>query len=673
MGPRAWRVVRSATAVVVVGAATAAGAGSASAGTFRGAQDAVVAYSDPGDYIGGGAQQVWRGDDSSISLYGGDSSLSVSVDGGPSRQYFTFNLAAPSGTKLGVGVYTDAERASFRTGGHPGIDISGSGRGCNTDAGRFEIRDIARDANGEITRLWAIYEQHCEGNAPAMWGEIRVGMPTRPLASASLPSVVRWPVGDAGTARTTVPVTVVAGDAGLAIDRVGLGGADASDFKVRENGCTGQVLGPGRTCQVWVRFLGASPGTREATLSVVDAAGGRYDTALQGWSYGGTTAFRLSGDAGDYITGGRSYAFTPANAQIVVRGTRSGLGANITGPDGNWWYASIAPSSGDILVAGDTFTGAHRNAFRGTSPGLDVSGEGRGCNTLTGSFTVNEARWFEDGTVRSADVDFEQHCDDRDPAARGSLRWRSGDTTTPAVWMRASSSPTALPVPPATVTGVPATPTTATGPAPTDPAEPTTTTTGSGTTGGGSTSSGSSSGGSSSGGTSTVTTTGSSSGATGASSSGTGSSTSGAPARTAPEAFAWPTFVAAGAPSPASPTTTATTAAGPAAAPLLTFKGLRSGGRTLRFAVRLPGAGVLKVAPSATVRGAGGRARVVRLGSARISATRAGSRTVSVRLSARTRRILAAAGTAPMTTGLTWRATGTGAVTSRATDVLRMR
>jgi hypothetical protein len=62
------------------------------------------------------------------------------------------------------GAYTDAERASFRTLGHPGLDVSGDHRGCNMVSGSFVVQEISI-VGGEVRRLRASFDQHCEGGA----------------------------------------------------------------------------------------------------------------------------------------------------------------------------------------------------------------------------------------------------------------------------------------------------------------------------------------------------------------------------------------------------------------------------------------------------------------------------------------------------------------------------
>jgi hypothetical protein len=66
------------------------------------------------------------------------------------------------GAPLTTQVYENAERAPFASPNHPGIDIGGDGRGCNTISGRFEIHDIAWSS--VLSRFTATFEQFCEQN-----------------------------------------------------------------------------------------------------------------------------------------------------------------------------------------------------------------------------------------------------------------------------------------------------------------------------------------------------------------------------------------------------------------------------------------------------------------------------------------------------------------------------
>ena len=77
---------------------------------------------------------------------------------------------------------------------------------------------------------------------------------------------------------------------------------------------------------------------------------------------------------------------------------------------------TFAAPPGDVLAPG-TYSNAARYPFNGTSPGLSVIGNGRGCNTITGSFTVTEIGFSPvDGSLASFGVTFTQHCEGAAPA-----------------------------------------------------------------------------------------------------------------------------------------------------------------------------------------------------------------------------------------------------------------
>ncbi len=156
-----WLVASVLVSVGALGMGSATAAADPVSGT-------VAMYSDPGDYIGQNQQQLLAG---SADVTGSAGDVTISLSG----TSWSMRFAAPAGQTLQPGVYDNAARAAFRAAGQPGIDIYGAGRGCNNDFGRFEIKDIALDSNGLPSRLWLIYEQHCEDGQPALFGEVAPG------------------------------------------------------------------------------------------------------------------------------------------------------------------------------------------------------------------------------------------------------------------------------------------------------------------------------------------------------------------------------------------------------------------------------------------------------------------------------------------------------------------
>jgi hypothetical protein len=132
---------------------------------------------------------------------------------------------------------------------------------------------------------------------------------------------------------------------------------------------------------------------------------------------------QFAGDPGDYIAGGGTYDYSTDGGDLltVVSGNASVVNVNVTGANGDWWYLSFDAPLDEVLAPG-TYAEATRYPFNGAGPGLSLSGNGRGCNTLTGSFTVTEASFGPHGYVETFAATFEQHCEGGPAAARGEVR-----------------------------------------------------------------------------------------------------------------------------------------------------------------------------------------------------------------------------------------------------------
>ena len=129
-------------------------------------------------------------------------------------------------------------------------------------------------------------------------------------------------------------------------------------------------------------------------------------------------------DPGDYIGQGQTWSYDTA-AGDVISATTNGSTVNVavTGYNGTWWYLDFDAPDGQTLTAGTTYANATRYPFNGSGPGLAIYGEGRGCNTLTGSFTVTEAVFGgpDSSYIQDFVATFEQHCEGGEPALRGTL------------------------------------------------------------------------------------------------------------------------------------------------------------------------------------------------------------------------------------------------------------
>lgn len=134
-----------------------------------------VMFFDGNDFIYNGMLTI--GGDAAWTGSSTADHLRISNDGPSSGSWWYLEFdASDLPIELGPGVYDDAERYPFQGPGHPGLSISGSGRGCNTLTGRFQIHEHVRDAAG-LVRATATFEQHCEGGPNALRGCVHYARP----------------------------------------------------------------------------------------------------------------------------------------------------------------------------------------------------------------------------------------------------------------------------------------------------------------------------------------------------------------------------------------------------------------------------------------------------------------------------------------------------------------
>lgn len=131
------------------------------------------------------------------------------------------------------------------------------------------------------------------------------------------------------------------------------------------------------------------------------------------------TGFCLSSDSGDFIGGGKSLAAMGAGSVQLRSVTRAHVSLNLrdTNSASEWNLDLAAPAKG--VLAPGLFTPAERYPFQNAVAGLSISGNGRGCNTLNGKFSIEELQRDPSEGVTRFSVTFEQHCGGGTPALRG--------------------------------------------------------------------------------------------------------------------------------------------------------------------------------------------------------------------------------------------------------------
>jgi hypothetical protein len=329
----------------------------------------------------------------------------------------------------------------------PGINFFGQSRSCNFIAGRFVVVEAVYGSDGSVQNFAANFVQHC-GNlgplAPALIGQIRYrsNIPLDRTTDAPAPFAFA-PVVDTQTSTPYVSDAVVI--SGIATAAISITGGEYSlDGGVTFTSAPGTISG-GQSVQVRAISAATLATSTYAVLTI-----GALSSAFRVTTLPGSTVLYFQSQAGDSIGGGTTAEFQPGNQYVISlsngsgRNFKNGVSFRING-HGDSWTLDMGAAGSAPLVPG-IYENATRFAFA-SGAGLDFSGAGGGCNTLTGRFEVLEAAYAANGDVLHFAANFIQHCEGGVPALLGQIRFQSsipidftGTNIVPAVNVAARSN-----------------------------------------------------------------------------------------------------------------------------------------------------------------------------------------------------------------------------------------
>ncbi len=136
--------------------------------------------SQPGDFAGGGNSQTITSAQATFNVdVNGFNGIEVSIVNNGSALWF-LDFSTQFSTPLTVGTYLDATRYPFNSGFAPGLSVWSAVQ-CQTLFGKFVVSEVVVDASHHVQSFAADFEQHCDGNTPAMFGAIRFNSSKPPL------------------------------------------------------------------------------------------------------------------------------------------------------------------------------------------------------------------------------------------------------------------------------------------------------------------------------------------------------------------------------------------------------------------------------------------------------------------------------------------------------------
>jgi hypothetical protein len=171
----------------------------------------------------------------------------------------------------------------------------------------------------------------------------------------------------------------------------------------------------------------------------------------------------LHSEPGDFIGGGGDFdiTYTPANSQLFFANVTQTVGTPpepaqldfVLGTvtccsDNTFAVVTFGTDALGIPIAPGHYTDAERAAFASPGhPGLDISFQNRGCNTLTGSFDIATVAFSDAAAAATGSpidrfsASFVQHCEGSAPALMGTFSYDAFPLTVPepGTWLLLAS------------------------------------------------------------------------------------------------------------------------------------------------------------------------------------------------------------------------------------------
>ncbi len=361
---------------------------------YASASSTILLTSEAGDYIGGGKDVNLTGE----FTYTIDKDvINISHPSG-----FWFEFAAPNHRDLNKGGYLNAERAAFRGPFNPGISVNSSGRGCNRINGEFYIYEIDTTPNNESLALDFI--QHCDGSSGKLSGSVRLN------TEVATPYPYPFPIIESPS-RTLIEGTSWNVGGTKSFSNIG---TIESYFWEQISGPTLNILDPTQpNARVELSDEIALGGEEvRLQLTVTDNLG-QSESVERSISIKSKsdpqTYFEFTSQDGDYIGQGKSWFYDQSSSLIQAsKNYSNGVNVSIRGSE-NWDVNFAAPNNEPLEVK--AYDVAQRFPFNPESvAGLSVSGNGRGCNKLYGSFDVSRLL-IEGDQVKEFKASFKQLCE----------------------------------------------------------------------------------------------------------------------------------------------------------------------------------------------------------------------------------------------------------------------
>ena len=378
------------------------------------AATSLTMVSDSADFVGQGRTYVFGTDVGTFypSAYANGNIVGVTMIASTLGEGWSATFAGAGGAALAAGNDLDAVAYPNQDATHPGMAVSGDGRGCDRLSGAFQIKQITIES-GVLTQLWVRFDQHCYLVDPALVGELRYNADTSFMVTAPIRRRVL----------TGQPVS-------FDVDAHAVAGGTASlSASGVPDGAAFTDHGDGTGTFTWTPS-GAQVGTIAVTFTGTFAGGQDHSTTFIEVAEPlptGETSLAVDSDPGDYIGQGQHVRYAAGDGTFTGFRYNGGAAAamGFRNAQHNWDLVFGAP--GAAALTPGWYRDAERYPNFTSLPGLSISSDGRGCNMLNGAFEIKQVVMTPSGVGRLW-VRFVQHCERGEPALTGELRFNADVT-----------------------------------------------------------------------------------------------------------------------------------------------------------------------------------------------------------------------------------------------------
>jgi hypothetical protein len=139
-----------------------------------------------------------------------------------------------------------------------------------------------------------------------------------------------------------------------------------------------------------------------------------------------TGKLSVAGEPGEYISSGKTLLFSSPSFRVTVAQPSRGYIRIHFERENLEFDASFSTAAGESFTVSE-YPSAQRSEMTDAGhPGMEISGDGRGCSDISGSFRVNDVAYDQDGIISKFAATFIQVCDTAKFSARGVVEVRKG-------------------------------------------------------------------------------------------------------------------------------------------------------------------------------------------------------------------------------------------------------